>query len=211
MSHISVIISLIFLIGSETFSSKSDAGMAMATFHVVRPSAEAGSARRSHALRAAAGIALGCMAVAAVAVVVGGGNGEQARGVRAQQALFDMPSISLGFAAHEKMDTDPPLGATPQPLPAGVDPKKGTGGIQPVDIEGPKLGGINAALNFGLHNVNLTWPEHDARYIPTGAYATHYKGPYDNDYDWPDDTEVMRNDEWANSGGVGCGMSGNNC
>jgi len=23
--------------------------------------------------------------------------------------------------------------------------------------------------------------------------------------------QVMRNDEWDNTGGVGCGMSGNNC
>lgn len=36
----------------------------------------------------------------------------------------------------------------------------------------------------------LTWPPHDTDYIPTGAYSATYKGPYDNDYDWPDDTQV---------------------
>lgn len=35
-----------------------------------------------------------------------------------------------------------------------------------------------------------TWPPHDTDYIPTGAYSAGYKGPYDNDYDWPDDTQV---------------------
>ena len=28
---------------------------------------------------------------------------------------------------------------------------------------------------------------------------------------FPDDLQVMRNDEWDKTGGVGCGMSGNNC
>lgn len=37
----------------------------------------------------------------------------------------------------------------------------------------------------------LTWPPHDTDYIPTGAYSATYKGPYDNDYDWPDDTQVF--------------------
>jgi len=36
----------------------------------------------------------------------------------------------------------------------------------------------------------LTWPPHDTDFIPTGSYSAGYKGPYDNDYDWPDDTQV---------------------
>jgi hypothetical protein len=43
--------------------------------------------------------------------------------------------------------------------------------------------------NYQMDNT-LTWPPHDTDYIPTGAYSATYKGPYDNDYDWPDDTQV---------------------
>eukprot|EP00285_Hemiselmis_virescens_P006943 CAMPEP_0173390426 /NCGR_PEP_ID=MMETSP1356-20130122/14816_1 /TAXON_ID=77927 ORGANISM="Hemiselmis virescens, Strain PCC157" /NCGR_SAMPLE_ID=MMETSP1356 /ASSEMBLY_ACC=CAM_ASM_000847 /LENGTH=189 /DNA_ID=CAMNT_0014347809 /DNA_START=5 /DNA_END=574 /DNA_ORIENTATION=+ len=183
-------------------------------FEVVRPAEGSASRRAAAATRAVVLAALACGAVAAVCLTMGGSEGGVAKpSVEAQQKLFSLPSISLGFRDHEKMvDMDPPLGETPAPVLGApqVDLKKGTGGKQPLPDNGPALGGPSKRWNFQMDN-KLTWPPHDARYIPTGAYATHYKGPYDNDYDWPDDTEVVRNDEWDNSGGVGCGMSGNNC
>ena len=51
------------------------------------------------------------------------------------------------------------------------------------------LGRTGSRYNYQMGNT-LTWPPHDTDYIPTGAYSAGYKGPYDNDYDWPDDTQV---------------------
>jgi hypothetical protein len=48
---------------------------------------------------------------------------------------------------------------------------------------------MRSRYNYQMENT-LTWPPHDTDYIPTGAYSSGYKGPYDNDYDWPDDTQV---------------------
>jgi hypothetical protein len=151
------------------------------------------------------------MVLAAVALVVMSNSGqapEPSPAVRTMSSLFSEPAISLGIRAHEMLADFSQQ--TPSIAPAARDPTTslppGEGSDSPMNL----LNHATARYNYQMENT-LTWPPHDTDYIPTGAYSSGYKGPYDNDYDWPDDTQVMRNDEWDKSGGVGCGMSGNNC
>mmetsp|Transcript_31588 Transcript_31588/g.84513 ORF Transcript_31588/g.84513 Transcript_31588/m.84513 type:complete len:174 (-) Transcript_31588:97-618(-) len=149
---------------------------------------------------------------------------------RAQQQLFEEPSISLGIREHEALFHPAPVHqalhteakanapedkTAPQVVAAPVKAAQSLR-AQPtlaeeshgdyVDISNPNKGRWNYQLAS-----TATWPPHDTDDIPTGAYSKTYKGPYDPDYDWPDDTQVVRNDEWDKSGGVGCGMYGNSC
>jgi hypothetical protein len=152
------------------------------------------------------------MVLAAVALVVVSGTGSTAEPVpaaRPMSGLFEEPEISLGIKAHEMLSADfsqktPSISPAARDKTASLPPR--TLGSGPMDL----LTHATARYNYQMDNT-LTWPPHDTDYIPTGAYSATYKGPYDNDYDWPDDTQVMRNDEWDNSGGVGCGMNANNC
>jgi len=151
------------------------------------------------------------MVLAAVALVVmsnSGSNSEPMPAARTMSMDFEEPSISLGIRAHEMLADYSQK--TPTIAPGARDPTASlpprTIGTSPMDLATH----ATARYNYQLDNT-LTWPPHDTDYIPTGSYSAGYKGPYDNDYDWPDDTQVMRNDEWDKSGGIGCGMSGNNC
>ncbi|EKX52487.1 hypothetical protein GUITHDRAFT_150564 [Guillardia theta CCMP2712] len=165
-------------------------------FHAVRPQA-AGRRQRARVVFLAGSFVLGLIAV--MALVAPGKSHPESRSV---SKLFSMPSISLGIREHE---------GVPAPIaPADRDPTskiaKGTNPTSPMQLDTQ----ATARYNYQMGN-DLTWPPHDTDYIPTGAYSAGYKGPYDNDYNWPDDTQVLRNDEWVQAGGVGCGMTGNNC
>lgn len=132
----------------------------------------------------------------------------QVPSVRPVSGLFEEPPISLGIKAHEMLSADfsqvtPSIAPTPREKTTHIPEGTGPG---PLNLANHNTG----RFNYQMDNT-LTWPPHDTDYIPTGAYSAGYKGPYDNDYDWPDDTQVMRNDEWDNSGGVGCGMNADNC
>jgi hypothetical protein len=179
----------------------------MHRFEVVAPRADAPNVRPARALALTLSMVLA--AVALVALSNSGERSELVPSARAVSSLFEEPPISLGIRAHEMLSADFSQ-KTPSISPAGRDPTSSLPshkiGSSPMDL----LTHANARYNYQLDNT-LTWPPHDTDYIPTGAYSATYKGPYDNDYDWPDDTQVMRNDEWDKSGGIGCGMSGNNC
>jgi hypothetical protein len=152
-------------------------------------------APRASSVRPSRAFLLGSTMVMAVVALVALGN----TGDHSEPVPNDKEIQSLDFSQK-----------TPAIAPAGRDPTSslpvGAIGQDSMDL----LTHANARWNYQMDNT-LTWPPHDTDYIPTGAYSRTYKGPYDNDYDWPDDTEVMRNDEWDKSGGIGCGMSGNNC
>jgi hypothetical protein len=160
------------------------------------------SRRPAHA---AALVVFVTLAVVAVTMVASSGRQSGAQSMAAAQ-LFEEPAISLGISAHEALGK-PALAAKPAVAAPAAGAKPKLASVAPgTTFEGTP----NARWNYQMDN-KLTWPPHDTAYIPTGAYSAGYKGPYDNDYDWPDDTQVLRNDEWDQSGGVGCGMSGNNC
>jgi len=153
-----------------------------------------------------------------------------------QAQLFEEPSISLGIREHEALfhggqpvlrpkqvlsavataaaqqgvqaqaaQTAQVVQVQSKPVQKLADEDEATAGDY-VDISQPNKDRWNYQLDS-----QATWPPHDTDDIPTGAYAKTYKGPYDPDYNWPDDTQVVRNDEWDKSGGVGCGMYGNSC
>mmetsp|Transcript_70503 Transcript_70503/g.103345 ORF Transcript_70503/g.103345 Transcript_70503/m.103345 type:complete len:178 (+) Transcript_70503:35-568(+) len=177
----------------------------MQPFEAVAPS------RQASGRPARAAVLLATMVLAAVALVAMSSSGDRAEpmpAARPVSGLFEEPSISLGIRAHEELaDFSQKV---PSIAPAARDPTTAlpplTVGTGPMDLATH----AQARYNYQMDNT-LTWPPHDTDFIPTGSYSAGYKGPYDNDYDWPDDTQVMRNDEWDKSGGVGCGMSGDNC
>jgi hypothetical protein len=177
----------------------------MENFQAVAP-ARAASNRPARA--AALTIAMVLAAVALVVVSNSGNASEPVPAARPISGLFEEPAISLGIKAHEMLADFSQK--TPTISPGARDPTQSLPpnhvGSGPMDL----LTHATARYNYQMDNT-LTWPPHDTDYIPTGAYSATYKGPYDNDYDWPDDTQVMRNDEWDKSGGIGCGMAGNNC
>lgn len=182
-------------------------------FAAVRAHSEAKRPARAAVL--AVFVALG---VVALTMVVSSGSKANSRSLAAAQ-LFEEPAISLGIAAHEALSAADlvakvvPTLPTPAEgaAPVAVAPAAPAKLSLPAVLPGKTFKNTpNARWNYQMDN-KLTWPPHATDYIPTGAYSAGYKGPYDNDYDWPDDTQVLRNDEWNNAGGVGCGMNGNSC
>ena len=179
-------------------------------FAAVRAHSEA--KRPARAAVIAVFVALG---VVAVTMVASSGGKATARSLDAAQ-LFEEPAISLGITAHESLSAADLVAAVvpTQPTPAAgavpVTPAAAPGKLRLPEVVKGATFKLDPRLNYQMDN-KLTWPPHATDYIPTGAYSAGYKGPYDNDYDWPDDTQVLRNDEWNNAGGVGCGMNGNSC
>mmetsp|Transcript_67575 Transcript_67575/g.140858 ORF Transcript_67575/g.140858 Transcript_67575/m.140858 type:complete len:173 (+) Transcript_67575:38-556(+) len=172
--------------------------MAVPSFEAVRPShAKSHNQARKGVLALSA-----CLAVVALIALSSSNEDEAVPQTQAQSGLYEVPGISLGIRAHE--GAAPPA-AAPAPKAAPAQSLAAPAAAH-MDLSHHLAG----RWNYQMDNT-LTWPPHDTAYIPTGAYSAGYKGPYDNDYDWPDDTQVLRNDEWDQSGGVGCGMSGNNC
>jgi len=146
-----------------------------------------------------------------------------------QAKLFEEPSISLGIREHEALFHGAPKQSLAPVQSAQAQQPAQSQAQSPVVLvkSAPSLAESSAPQdtlgdfvdisqpnkdrwNYQLDS-KATWPPHDNDDIPTGAYAKTYKGPYDPDYNWPDDTQVVRNDEWDKSGGVGCGMYGNSC